>query len=113
MHELSIIQSVVDIILEEMPKHGLTTITKVTLRIGAMRQVIPDSLQFAFECVRQGTPLERATLEIDHVPVQGRCKACQHTAVIEHWLDVCPACQHPDLEIVTGKELEIKELEGE
>ncbi|MBN2008742.1 hydrogenase maturation nickel metallochaperone HypA [candidate division KSB1 bacterium] len=113
MHELSIIQSVVDIILNEMPKHGLTSISRIVLRVGAMRQVVPDSLQFAFECVQQGTPLENALLEIEHVPVNGRCATCHHDVAMQHWLDVCPLCKSGNLEIVSGKELQIKELEGD
>ncbi|NOY59857.1 MAG: hydrogenase maturation nickel metallochaperone HypA [Calditrichaeota bacterium] len=112
MHELSIIESIVDIVLEEMPKHNLTKVTKVSLRIGDMRQVVPDAMQFGFEVVTKNTPLEDAELLIEHIPITGQCEKCKHEFLVKSWLDNCPRCEHPNIQIIAGKELEIAEFEG-
>ncbi len=113
MHELSIIQQVAEIVLAEMPQHNLQSISKISLRIGAMRQVVPEALRFAFDCLRPGTPMESARLLIEMVPVRGKCRHCQNEYPVDNWLDPCPECGDGNMEIVAGKELEIIEIEGE
>ena len=48
----------------------------VTLRVGQLRQVIPDSLAFYFEIVSRDTLVEGARLEQVVVPVRMRCEDC-------------------------------------
>lgn len=112
MHELSIIESIIEIILAEMPKHNITRIEKISLRIGDMRQVVPDALLFGFECLSKNTPLEGADLSIENVPIRGSCKACQTEFQLKNWYQGCPQCNASEVEIIAGKELEIAEFEG-
>jgi len=112
MHELSIIESIIDIVLDEMPKHNLTKIKNISLRIGNMRQVVPEAMQFGFECLSKNTPLEGAELKIEHIPIRGRCRQCQDEFILENWLDNCNNCGASLIEIISGKELEIAEFEG-
>ena len=112
MHELSIIESIVDIIIAEMPKHSLTKIETISLRIGKMRQVVPDALHFGFECISKNTPMEGARLLIEEVPIWGSCRQCSHEFLLKNWLENCPNCYSNNIEIISGKELEIAEFEG-
>ena len=59
MHELSIADAVRAI--AERHANG-RTVTRVELRIGHLRQVVPSSLEFAWELVTQGTTLDGAEL---------------------------------------------------
>lgn len=112
MHELSIVQSIIDIILTELPKHNLTKVESISLRIGAMRQVVPEALYFGFECLSKNTPLEGARVLIENIPVRGRCRQCQSEFILDSWLDNCKSCGQSQIEIISGKELEIAEFEG-
>lgn len=112
MHELSLIEGIVDIILTELPKHNISKVESISLRIGEMRQVVPDALHFAFECVSKDTPLEGAKLIIDNIPIKGKCGQCNYEFILEHWFGNCPKCQSNRIEIISGKELEIAEFEG-
>ena len=47
--------------------------TVVSLRIGHLRQVVPDSLAFYFELVSRETLCEGARLEQEVVPARLRC----------------------------------------
>lgn len=112
MHELSIVQNIIDIILAELPKHNLTRVESISLRIGEMRQVVPDALFFGFECLSKNTPLEGAEVKIEHIPIKGRCRNCQHEFILDNWLQSCQKCGQNHVEIISGKELEIAEFEG-
>lgn len=112
MHELSIIENIVEIILNEMPKHNIKKVERISLRIGEMRQVVPEALHFGFECVSKNTPVEGAELIIENVPIKGHCFHCNNEFLLKNWLQSCPSCKNNSIEIISGKELEIKEFEG-
>ena len=112
MHEISIVDSIINIIMAEMPKHNLAKIESIKLRIGEMRRVVPDTLLFAFDVLSRDTPLEGAKLIIESLPIRGRCKSCLQDFPIENWGGKCIRCGKNDIEIISGKELDIVELEG-
>jgi hydrogenase nickel incorporation protein HypA/HybF len=113
VHELSIAQSVLDIVYQNLPKDRPVTVRAVRLRIGAMGGVVPDSLDFCFSALTHGTPLEGALLEIDHVPLVVHCDSCGRDSEIEQTRFACPACGAIDLRVVTGNEMQIREIEIE
>ncbi len=112
MHEVSLIENVIEIVMAEMPRHGITKVENVKLRIGQMNLVSHDALVFAFEVLSKGTPLENARLIIESVPTEGCCRRCGEEFIIEDWLAGCPMCGGTDIELISGKELEIAEFEG-
>ena len=64
MHELSISSAIVDTAI----KHARgQRVTVVDVRLGRLRQVVPDSLAFYFDIVSRETPCEGAELRIEHV----------------------------------------------
>jgi len=112
MHELSIVANIIDIIETELNKNNLTRVESISLRIGEMRQVVPDALYFGFECLSKDTPLEGAEIKIETIPIKGKCRKCLHEFILENWLENCPTCGENQIEIISGKELEIAEFEG-
>jgi hydrogenase nickel incorporation protein HypA/HybF len=113
MHELAIAQGIVNILHEQMRIHNLGTIQSVDLRIGALRGVEVASLNFGFDSLIAGSPLEGARLNVTEVPLRGRCLQCGQPVPLKSWLDDCPLCSGPRVEIISGKELEIVAIEGE
>jgi hydrogenase nickel incorporation protein HypA/HybF len=110
MHELSIAEAVVRL----ASKHAQgRQVTKVELRVGHLRQVVPSALQFAFELLTDGTALEGAELVIEHVPARGRCRQCDVTTVMTAFPLQCAQCGGLDLEIVAGEELLVDAIELE
>ena len=73
MHELSIAESIVAV--AERHARG-RRVAAVTVSVGHLRQVVPASLEFAFELITQGTALEGAELVLEEVPAAGLCRAC-------------------------------------
>ena len=110
MHELAIAESVVQIANRHADGRQ---VTKVYLKVGHLRQVVPSALAFSFELVAQGTPVEGAQLEMEEVPVAGKCRGCGAESQLTEFPLQCAACGAFDLEILQGEELYVESLELE
>jgi hydrogenase nickel incorporation protein HypA/HybF len=108
MHELSVSSAVVDTALRHA---GGRRVTVVTVRIGHLRQVVPDSLAFYWEVVARETLCEGARLEQVLVPARLRCGDCQREWDPEDALFRC-VCGAAG-EVVSGNELEVESIEVE
>ena len=114
MHELSIALSVLEIVASAAAGAGLARVDTVRLRIGKATGVLPDALHFAFDCSKAGTPAAGASLEIEEVPVGGRCESCaREFTTPEPYVLACPLCGGGAFRITTGDELAVLDLEGE
>ena len=111
MHELSIAQNIVDIVLQHLPTADGVHVTKVRLTLGAMAGVVPDSLEFCFSAITQGTNLDGAVLEIEHLPLTAKCGDCGREGEIEPTYFSCPSCGSNRLTILTGREMQVREIE--
>ena len=110
MHELSIAEAVVRIACDHAAGRP---VTRVEVRVGHLRQVVPSALAFAFELVATGTVVEDAELVIDHVPAAGRCAACGAESVLDGFPLQCAACGGLQLELLRGEELLVDAIELE
>lgn len=109
MHELGITQSIVSTCAE---RAGESRIVRVRLKIGKLTAVVPDAIRFCFDLVAEGTPLEGAALEIVDVPGKGRCQDCGSELDLEAFVFSCDRCQSARIEVLSGDELEIQEMEA-
>ena len=107
MHELAIMESVIETISE---RAGDQPVATVRLEVGRLTGVVPNALRFCFEVCARGTTLERATLEIAEIPGRARCARCGGDRDIESFADVCP-CGGVDMKVIAGQELRVKNLE--
>ena len=110
MHELSIASAIV----ATVERHaGGSAVTSVRVRVGRLRQVVPDSLEFCFGMVARESVCEGARLEIEVVPAVLRCAACGHEWEIQEPPFRCPECAGGDVAAVRGEELEVESIEVE
>lgn len=110
MHELSIAQAIVEI----AGRHASgRRVVAVEVRVGHLRQVVPDSLRFAFALLTQGTALDGAELAIEHVPAAGRCRDCGAKSAMEDFPLRCARCGGLDVQVIAGEELSVDALELE
>lgn len=111
MHELSVASAVLDTV--ERHAEGRKVLV-VTLRIGHLRQVIPDSLAFYFEMVARDTLAEGARLEQVIVPARLRCGGCEQEWELEGTPEFrCPRCAVGEVAVIAGNELEVDSIEVE
>jgi len=113
MHELAIANSIVRTVLEAMDRDGYTAVTRVGLHIGALTDVVPEALVFGFEAIVKGTALEHTRLDIEQIPIKGKCRECGGEFTIEEFSFVCPLCSGRDIAMSQGDELDITYLEVE
>lgn len=113
MHEMAIMQSILDIAEGEARKHGSKRINRIKLKIGEFRGVVKDALEFSFDVLRVNTPAENAELEIETVPIRAECPNCSDVDIsINDFTMICPNCG-AILSITSGREMEIEYLDLE
>jgi hydrogenase nickel incorporation protein HypA/HybF len=112
MHEMGIALQIVEIATASIPADmGPARVERVNLKIGRLAAVVPDSLRFCFEIVTRDTPLSGAELSIEESPVVARCKSCGLRWTIDEPVFTCRACGGGELEILSGRELDIVSIE--
>jgi hydrogenase nickel incorporation protein HypA/HybF len=113
MHEMSIAQSLIDIVRDEMGKHDVTVLKSVRIQIGQLSAIVPDSLSFCFNIMTSGTDLEGAELMMEIIPLRGVCKTCKVEFEIKDYAFECPECGSPKIDTISGQELSILDMEVE
>lgn len=109
MHELALCQSVYAI--ADRAREG-RPVEVVHLRIGMLRQVVPDTLVYCWHVLTRTTPLEGSRIEIDQVPVTLRCRDCGALTVVGDTLVlVCETCESGRTEVVGGEEFVLTALD--
>lgn len=108
MHELSICHSITKIVRRHADSG---TVRVVRLRVGELRQIVPDTLTYCWQLVNEGSDLESATLEIERVPATIRCGSCEQVHTMTSAILACPTCQERKVDILSGEEFVITSLE--
>ena len=111
MHELSLAESVIQIIEDAAVAQQFTKVRAVWLEVGSMAGVEQDAMRFCFDAVTRDTLAEGARLEIVEVPGNGTCQDCGHVHPVTNLLDACPACGSVAVQVVGGTGLRVKELD--
>ena len=108
MHELSVCQAIADTVAGHAAGRR---VRRVNVRIGHLRQVVPDSLMFAWEVLTEGTDLAGCELSVDDVPAVVECAACGETTTLEWPVPVCGRCGAIDVALRSGEEFLIESMD--
>ncbi len=111
MHELSIANSIVTTVLQEMETRKLSQVVKIVVRVGVLSGVVPEALQFNFDAIKGETPLADTKLEIEEIAVQGRCHSCNCEFAVKDYYFICPQCKSGQVKVTRGMDLDIAFLE--
>ena len=111
MHELSITQSMFDIIMAQAREADAEKVEKINLVIGELTGVVGDCVQFYFNFISKDTLAEGATLSFTMVPPKVQCQDCDKISEIEELNWFCPYCGSQSLKIIAGKELFVESIE--
>jgi len=107
MHELSIADAVLQIALAHADGRKIEV---VEIKVGHLRQVVPDALAFAFTLVAEGTVADGAELVLEEIPAAGVCRVCGAESELPEFPLACAACGSLDVELVRGEELLVDAL---
>ena len=113
MHEMSIAQSILDIVLQESRDHEVSRVISVVIKVGEMSAIETESLKFCFDLLTKGTLAEGARLAIERVQITCRCQDCGLDFNVKELTFSCPACRSGRLEMLAGRELSVESFEAE
>ncbi len=109
MHEMSLCHAIAELARSAA---GDRHVEVVRVQIGALRQVVPDSLSFSWELIRDHEDMPDAELELDLVAAEVMCRAChRRSAIASRWSVCCPNCESADVEILCGNEFLVTSLD--
>jgi len=111
MHELGIAQDILEIVKQAVPEGQAAAVRRIRIRVGQLSGIVPDSLEFCFQAIVGDTAMPQAALAIEQIPTVFQCRKCAHQFEVGDFEFQCQACQSTDLEMVSGKELDIVEIE--
>jgi hydrogenase nickel incorporation protein HypA/HybF len=110
VHELALSRAIV----ATVEKHAAgRRVSVVTLRVGQLRQAVPETLEFYFEFVARGSVCEGARLEQELVEARLHCDPCGTEWAIDVPAFRCPSCGGGDVGVVGGNEFQVESIEVE
>lgn len=107
MHEVSLMNRLLEVAAGAARREGAARIDAIHLRIGELSGVNIDSLRFAFEVLSKGTPAEGGRLEFEKVPLLARCAECGREFRPEGLVFRCPSCRSERIDVAAGREMEV------
>jgi len=114
MHELSIVSSVVETVMESLEAYPGARVVEVRLRVGALASVVVESLEFCWGIAIEDTPLEGSRLVVTTVPLVMQCARRDQDVELEGLQSFrCPKCDEPCSDLRHGRELDIESFEIE
>jgi hydrogenase nickel incorporation protein HypA/HybF len=109
MHELSMCEAIYEIVDRTAAGRPVTV---VHLRVGQLRQVVPETLTYCWTVVSDQTELAGSQLEVDSVPVTLRCLDCDSTTTLaDELLLLCTQCDGAHVRVTAGEEFMLTSLE--
>lgn len=109
MHELSLCEAIAGLV---KPYADGRHVDVVRVKIGALRQVVPESLSFCWTLVRDYEDMPDAELELELVSTEVRCRSCgQSSTITSQWCLLCPHCDSADVEVLCGDEFLVTSLD--
>ncbi len=114
MHEMSIVQALIEQVGIEIRKSGETGVVRgVDVVIGRLSGVHVDSIEFAFEVLSPNTIADGAELRISRPSALIDCRECSNRQSMDGVLMQCPNCGSGDVTIEGGRELLLQSIELE
>lgn len=111
MHEMSIAEGILGIIVDAAREQGFARVRTVRLEIGELASVEVEALQFCLAAVLKNSVAEGATIAVDAVAGRGWCMHCATTVPIRQLYDPCPLCGSYQVQATGGTEMRVSELE--
>ncbi len=111
MHELGIARNILEIVRQSVPDNRFPSVKWIRIRIGQLSGIVPDSLEFCLRALLSETDMQQADLIMEKVPMVSLCKDCGHQFTVEDFAFTCPSCNSVNLELLSGRELEIVDIE--
>jgi hydrogenase nickel incorporation protein HypA/HybF len=108
VHELSICDAIARVVLDHAGDHDVRS---VRVRVGALRQIVPEALTFCWDVVSRRPQLAGSRLEVDHVPGVVDCPSCGTRSTLTEFVLRCPECGTGPVRVVSGEEFLVTSID--
>jgi hydrogenase nickel incorporation protein HypA/HybF len=108
VHELSLSSAILDTALRHAKGRPVTS---VEVTAGALRQVVPSSLDFYWGIVTRDTLCEGAALELKVIEARLRCPECDREWTLDEPIFRCPRCPDAEVSVVCGTEFCVESID--
>nr|WP_155909740.1 MULTISPECIES: hydrogenase maturation nickel metallochaperone HypA [unclassified Mycolicibacterium] len=106
---MSLCQAIAGVVRPYAADHHIDV---VRVQVGALRQVVPDSLVFCWDLIREYESMPDAQLELETVPAEVVCRSCgQQSVIASRWSVCCPVCDSGDVSVVRGNEFQVTSMD--
>jgi hydrogenase nickel incorporation protein HypA/HybF len=113
MHELSVTESVLEIVCKHAQEAQAVRVTDIHLVIGRLSSIVDDSIQFYWNLISKDTLCEDARLHFTRTPAKFVCLDCQHQYQLVDELTPCPNCSSARIKVLSGDEFHLESIEIE
>ena len=113
MHELSIVEALMETIIPKAKEAGAEKILEVNFHIGEMSGIVPSCIQEYFALASKGTIAEGAVINLKTVPAEIVCEGCGYKGVPDKKNYCCPDCGGFQIRLISGREYYIENLLAE
>ena len=113
MHEMSLAESMLQLIEDAAHQQGFTRVKTVWLEIGQLACVEKEAMRFCFDAVMRDSIAQHAKLEIIETAGQGWCEQCVSAVPLAALYEACQKCGNYALRVTGGDAMRVKELEVE
>jgi hydrogenase nickel incorporation protein HypA/HybF len=111
MHELPVTQNIINICIEEAEKNDAKSIDKINIVVGALSDVVPESIHMYFELLAKGTILQGCILNVKKVKARLLCKDCGFEEEMNKRGFICSSCKSENVKILGSSQLYIESME--
>jgi hydrogenase nickel incorporation protein HypA/HybF len=113
MHESGLTEDLFTHAMRHAQEAQAKRITRVKIRIGALSDASPESIQFYFNSLAPGTIAEGAALEFVAECGTAHCNACGRDVKIDELFAACPSCGEVALTLTGGDAVYLDSLDVE
>ncbi|WP_026688540.1 hydrogenase maturation nickel metallochaperone HypA [Alteribacter aurantiacus] len=115
MHEMSLMVDVIQLVSDDAKLRDINHISKITMIVGDLSNVLPDALELAFIFLRtQEVTLINETTELELIREEAKaiCQSCDHTFTPDYRIALCPRCGLLRAILVSGETFRVESYEG-
>ena len=113
MHELGLVFHMVDLLEKVGEENERTHIQRVVLDLGEVSGVLEDQLQDCWKWASAKSELlAGAVLEVNQLEAVTICNDCGRTYPTVAHGRICPHCESPNTVLVSGNQMEVREVEA-
>lgn len=113
MHEMSIMQGILEASINAAQEAQKSRITRIDVTIGELTEIQEEALSFAFEALSPNTIAEGAEFHMTFLEPKSRCNDCGYEYTHDHFTMTCPQCGSFDVKLLHGRELQIDSIEAD